>query len=268
MPEILQPEFLGGFGHFFECIVTVARNRMAMKRAAQIFLLDQFRQRVLFGRFEFAAVLSQLRRNEIEIDRAIQIGFIAHLWNFLQRSFLFRFRINWNRSEPVFVERPASLQRAAAHLDVVFLVPGEISKRKRVFRRRDHSQIALHSRTQSHARFGRTLRDDRIQPADGKRKISSSPPARLSPPANRDRARFLFAADNSRQHQPARPTRARPDRHASIPLQLRPGRIEMNRRALRVSRWRHKFFAGLFRQSRPIQRRAPLRTPFATARSN
>jgi hypothetical protein len=42
----------------------------------------------------------------------------------------------------------------------VFLVPGEISERKRVFRRRDHSQIALHSRTQPHARFGRALCDD------------------------------------------------------------------------------------------------------------
>ncbi len=85
-PQIFEAEFLRGFGHLFERIVTIARSRVAMKRAAQIFLLDQFRQRVLFGRFELAAVLSQLRRNEIEIDRAIQIGFIAHLWNFLQRS--------------------------------------------------------------------------------------------------------------------------------------------------------------------------------------
>ncbi len=55
-PEILQPEFAGGFGHFFECIVTVACDGMAMKRAAQIFLLDEFWQGMLFGRFEFAAV--------------------------------------------------------------------------------------------------------------------------------------------------------------------------------------------------------------------
>ena len=47
-PEIFQPEFLRGFGHFFERIVTVARDGVAMKRAAQIFLLDQFRQGMLF----------------------------------------------------------------------------------------------------------------------------------------------------------------------------------------------------------------------------
>ena len=55
-PEILQPEFAGRFGHFFECVVTVARHRMAVKRAAQIFLLDEFWQRMFFSRFEFAAV--------------------------------------------------------------------------------------------------------------------------------------------------------------------------------------------------------------------
>ena len=54
--EILQPEFAGGFGHFFECVVTVAGDRVAMKRAAQILLLDEFWQGMLFGRFEFAAV--------------------------------------------------------------------------------------------------------------------------------------------------------------------------------------------------------------------
>ena len=82
------------------------------------------------------------------------------LWNFAWRSFLLRLRIKWNRSEPVFIQRPTSSQRAAAHLDVVFLVPGEISERKRVFRRRDHSQIALNSRTQPHARFGRAFCDN------------------------------------------------------------------------------------------------------------
>ena len=42
--EILQAELLRGFRHFFERVVTVARGRVAMKRAAQIFLLDQLRQ--------------------------------------------------------------------------------------------------------------------------------------------------------------------------------------------------------------------------------
>ena len=56
--EILQPEFAGGFGHFFECIVTVACHRVAMKRAAQIFFLDELWQGMLFGRFKLAAVFT------------------------------------------------------------------------------------------------------------------------------------------------------------------------------------------------------------------
>ena len=85
--------------------------------------------------------------------------------------FFFALRINGNDCEPVFIERPAPLQCAAAHLDVVFLVAGEISERKRVFRRRDHSQIALHSRTQPHARFCWALCDDGFDQRMGNEKF-------------------------------------------------------------------------------------------------
>src|SRR5438045_9767806 len=97
--QILEPKFLGSFSHFIECVVAVAGDGVAMKRAAQIFLLDELRQGMLFSRFELAAVLSQLRRHEIEIDRAIQIVFIADSWNFADRSFLLRLRIDGQRGE-------------------------------------------------------------------------------------------------------------------------------------------------------------------------
>ena len=69
--EVLQAEGLRGFRHFFERVVPVARHRVAMKRAAQIFVLNSLRQRMFFGGLEFAAVLTQLRRNEIEVERAV-----------------------------------------------------------------------------------------------------------------------------------------------------------------------------------------------------
>src|ERR1043166_8293934 len=129
--------------------------------------------------FELAAVFSQLRRDEIEIDRSIEFGFIAHLWNFLNRPFLFRgrdavlrrpvgaarrpyhFRL-WNWRQSVLVERPTSFKGAAAQFDVVILVAGEISKRKRIFGRAHNSQITLHSGAKSYARFGWALSDDRF----------------------------------------------------------------------------------------------------------
>ena len=54
--EILQAERLRGFRHFFERVVAVARDRVAVKRAPQIFLLDQFGERMLFGSLEFAGI--------------------------------------------------------------------------------------------------------------------------------------------------------------------------------------------------------------------
>jgi len=41
--EVLQAKRLRRFGHFLERVVSIARDRVAMKRAAQIFLLDQLR---------------------------------------------------------------------------------------------------------------------------------------------------------------------------------------------------------------------------------
>src|SRR5437870_6581603 len=70
--------------------MAVARSRVAMKCAPQVFLLDQFRKGMFFRSFKFAAIFTQLRRNEIEIESAIKFGLIAHLRNFLCPSFLFR----------------------------------------------------------------------------------------------------------------------------------------------------------------------------------
>src|SRR3954469_11585233 len=72
-PEILQTELARGGDHFLERVVSIARRRVAMERAAQILPLDQARQFVLRGRVELAAVLAQLRRNEIEIEGTIQL---------------------------------------------------------------------------------------------------------------------------------------------------------------------------------------------------
>ena len=117
---------------------------------------------MFFGGFELAPIFPQLRRNEIEIHRAVQIGFVVHLWDFLRRFFLFRFRLDRERGQPVLVECPASFKRATAQLDVVLLVPGKVSERKRVFRGAHHAQITLDARTKPHTGFSRTLGDNRF----------------------------------------------------------------------------------------------------------
>jgi hypothetical protein len=57
----------------------------------------------------------------------------------------------------------------------VFLVSGEISERERIFRRVHHSQVALHSRSQSHARFGGSLRDNRFHERMGNEEFRNVP---------------------------------------------------------------------------------------------
>src|SRR5215475_4442025 len=100
---------------------------------------------MVLGGFEFSPVLPQLGRNKIEVDRAIDAGFIVHGWNFVYRLFLFYFGVHREWSESIFVKRPATLKCAATQLDIVFLVSCEISQRERVLRRIHYSQVALHS---------------------------------------------------------------------------------------------------------------------------
>ena len=168
--QILQAQRLGRRRHLFERVVSVARGSVAMESAAQIFRLDQPGQRPRGSRLEFSAVLPQLRRDVIELERAVEIGFLAD-----DRNRLFPGRdaalrrpvsaarrpyLNWRLAEPVFVQRPAALQGAVSHHDVVLLASGKIIERERIFRRTDHAQVALNSRAQTDARFGWPLRDD------------------------------------------------------------------------------------------------------------
>src|ERR1700730_17552806 len=160
--EIFQSKCLRALRHFFERVMSVARERVAMERAAHIFRLDQFWKAVFFSRFEFAAVLAQLRRNKIEIDRAIELGFIADLRNFDCRSFLARFWVRSQWRETILIKRPAAFESTVPHLDIVLLAASEVVESKWIFRGTDHTQFALNAGAKSHACLGRSLRDDRF----------------------------------------------------------------------------------------------------------
>src|ERR1700737_3062517 len=98
---------------------------------------------MFFGSFKFSAVFPQLRRNKIEVERAIKTSFISNFRNRNLRFFLARFRIDRRGSKPILVERPTALQRATAHLDVVLFAAGEVVEREWVLGRAHDAQIAL-----------------------------------------------------------------------------------------------------------------------------
>jgi len=77
-PEILEPEFLRRRRHFFQRIAPVTGSGMAMKCPAQIFRLEQAWKFPSRRGLKFAAVLAQLWRDVIEIEGAIEIGFLAN----------------------------------------------------------------------------------------------------------------------------------------------------------------------------------------------
>src|SRR5215216_5738240 len=56
--EILESQFLCSARHLFDGVVPVARSGVTMKCAAQIFLFNEFWQRMVFSGFEFTPILS------------------------------------------------------------------------------------------------------------------------------------------------------------------------------------------------------------------
>src|SRR6266542_813998 len=56
-PEVLESQVLCTFRHLFDRVVPIACSRMTMKCAAQVFLLNEFWQRMLLGGFELSPIL-------------------------------------------------------------------------------------------------------------------------------------------------------------------------------------------------------------------
>src|SRR4051812_41455621 len=97
-----------------------------MKGPAQIFRLDQARDFSRRGGFKFTAVLAQLRRDVIEIERAIEFFFVTDGRDVALRRPVDPAIRPYDRSEPIFVHRPTALKGAAAHDDVMLLTPSKI----------------------------------------------------------------------------------------------------------------------------------------------
>src|ERR1019366_5365278 len=69
--EVAQTAGLCGGGHLLEGVAAVRGVRMGVKISLQIGALDQSRQRPMFGRLDFAAILAQFRRNPRKTERRV-----------------------------------------------------------------------------------------------------------------------------------------------------------------------------------------------------
>jgi len=98
-------------------------------------------------------------RSLFQIERAIEIRFVTDHRNFLRYLALFGLGIRRCFAEPIFIQRPAALERATPQHDIVLFAPGKIIEREWILGRAHDAQIALNAGAQSHTAFRRTLRN-------------------------------------------------------------------------------------------------------------
>ena len=154
--EVLEAEFHGGVRHFFEGIFAVARGGMAVEGAADVFELDDIRQRAVFRGFDLSIIFA-----EGGVDVGEAEGFV---------EFCFVVDFGWVRGvvvdggESVFVERVAELAGAGAEGDVVFFAPGEVGESEGEFVVRDHAEVALGALFGADTGFGIAVAEDFVGP--------------------------------------------------------------------------------------------------------
>src|SRR5829696_6864449 len=103
--QVLETEVLGRLSHLAQRTTTVARGGVIVKRTAEVLNLYQLRELMRFRCGKFTVVFTKLRLDVIQIQRTIKFGLIANLRDRLRLDLSLL-----NRSESVFVERPAARQ--------------------------------------------------------------------------------------------------------------------------------------------------------------
>ena len=152
--EVLQAQFVGCIGHLAESCAAVAGGGVIVEDAAQILELDEVRQTTVLCGLDLAFVLAQFGVNEVEIQRAVELGFIVHGRD--------DGRIGMIRhgGEGILIEGPAARQGTLADDDVVLLAAGKVHQREGEFLAGDSAEIALHAVRGVHAGFGGAFGDD------------------------------------------------------------------------------------------------------------
>src|SRR5438552_18041737 len=80
-PEVLESQLLCSFRHLLDGVVPIACGCVTMKCAPQVFLLNEFWQRMVLSGFEFTPILSYFRRFKIEFYFMTEAYFVFPLWN-------------------------------------------------------------------------------------------------------------------------------------------------------------------------------------------
>src|SRR5206468_10550083 len=69
--QIFQSEPLRSFGHLYEGVVSVSRSVVTVKCSAQVFILNQLRERMFLGRFGISTLFTNFLWDKFENNHTI-----------------------------------------------------------------------------------------------------------------------------------------------------------------------------------------------------
>ena len=108
--DVFKAKLDGSSDHVLKRSSSVAGRGVAVKCAAKVRPVDEFREIVVFRRIDFAPVLAEFGLNGIKAERSVNIEFLMDLGQgFLELA-------AFGLAEPVLVERPATVEGARAAL--------------------------------------------------------------------------------------------------------------------------------------------------------
>jgi hypothetical protein len=106
------------------------------------------------GGGDFAEIFPEFGRDEIEIESAVETGFVVDWGDGLEELATF------GGGEAIFIEGPAAFEGAGAHLDIMLFAAGEVVQGKGKFGPGDEAEVTLEAILQEHAAFGGSVGED------------------------------------------------------------------------------------------------------------
>ena len=140
--QVLHPQLLSGGGHLFERGPTVTVHGVAMKSSPEVRPFNQIGKASAFGGFHLASILTKLGLDVGETECSVDISLEVNIGKRLLELPALR------SAKAILIERPASLQGARPHADIMLFAAGEIVEGKRIFGSCYRAQIALDSRNE------------------------------------------------------------------------------------------------------------------------
>ena len=155
--DVVEAARDGGFGHLADGVAAVGFGGVHVQIAADVAADDELGQRVFGGGFELAAVLAQLGRDVVEVERVVD-----RLFGFGGDDL-----VVFEAEESVLAEGEAALDGALAQGDVVMLGAGEVLQRGAVAGAGEQADVDLQVVAQGEADLVLAAREELVDEGEG-----------------------------------------------------------------------------------------------------